>query len=258
MEDIRGKVDVNMYFSADAVEPDILEFRREIEALPEVASVEYISRDQAIADFKIRHANDNLMTQALEELPDNPLGAILNVKAKDPSNYEAIARYIDGKREGMAGSGEQLIYSVNYAKNKVIIDKLAQITAGVERVSAAILLLLLAIAVVITFNTIRLAIYVSREEIAIMRLVGANNSFVRGPFVVEGMIYGMVASLIATGLFYPATLWLRGATGGFYGGIDLFEYYLREFNQIFLILLAVGVVLGALSSWLAVRRYLKV
>lgn len=258
MEDIRGKVDVNIYFSADAAEPDILEFRRELEALPEVASVEYISRDQAIADFKLRHANDTLMTQALEELPDNPLGAILNIKAKDPSNYEAIAKYIDGKRETLAGSGEQIIYNVNYARNKIIIDKLAQITTGVERVSAAVLLVLLVIAVVITFNTIRLAIYVSREEIAIMRLVGANNSFVRGPFVVEGMIYGMVASLIATGLFYPATLWLRGATGGFYGGIDLFEYYLREFNQIFLILLGVGVLLGALSSWMAVRRYLKV
>lgn len=258
MEDIRSKVDVNIYFNADAIEPDILQFRRELEALPEVDSVEYISRDTAIAEFKLRHANDNLMTQALEELPDNPLGAILNVKAKDPSNYEAIARYIDEKREGTLRSGEQLIYSVNYAKNKVIIDKLTQITRGVERVSAAILLLLIVIAVVITFNTIRLAIYVSREEIAIMRLVGANNSFVRGPFVVEGIIYGMVAALIATGLFYPATLWLRGATGGFYGGIDLFDYYLREFNQIFLILLAVGVLLGALSSWMAVRRYLRV
>jgi cell division transport system permease protein len=258
IEDIRGKVDINIYFSADAAETEILGFRRDLEALPEVKSVEYISRDLAIEQFKLRHANDNLMMQAIEELPDNPLGAILNVKAKDPANYEAIAKYIDGKREEMAGSGEQLIYSVNYAKNKVIIDKLTKITAGVERVSAAVLLLLLSIAVVITFNTIRLAIYVSREEIAIMRLVGANNSFVRGPFIVEGMIYGMVASLISTGLFYPATLWLRGATDGFYGGIDMFGYYLREFNQIFLILLAVGVTLGALSSWLAVRRYLKV
>jgi cell division transport system permease protein len=258
MQEIRNKVDINIYFNSDVVEPDILAFRRELESLSEVNEVEYISRDQAIEQFKLRHANDNLMTQALEELPDNPLGAILNIKAEDPANYEAVAKYIDGKREEMAGTGNQLIFSVNYAKNKVVIDKLTSITNGVERVSAAILVLLIVIAIVITFNTIRLAIYISREEIAIMRLVGANNNFVRGPFVVEGIIYGMVAALISTGLFYPATLWLRSATEGFYGGIDLFVYYLTQFNQIFLILLSVGVVLGAISSWLAVRRYLKV
>jgi cell division transport system permease protein len=258
IQEVHSKVDVNIYFNSDAAEPEILSFRDELRALPEVSSVEYISRADAIARFKIRHANDNLMTQALEELPDNPLGAILNVKAKDPSNYEAIAKYIDGKRETMAGSGEQLIYSVNYARNKVVIDKLIAITKGVERVSAAILLLLIGIAIVITFNTIRLAIYVSREEIAIMRLVGANNSFVRGPFVVEGMIYGMVAALISTGLFYPATLWLRSATDSFYGGVDLYLYYLTNFIEIFFVLLSVGILLGGISSWMAVRKYLGV
>jgi cell division transport system permease protein len=121
-----------------------------------------------------------------------------------------------------------------------------------------VLLLFVAIAIVITFNTIRLAIYISREEIAVMRLVGANNSFVRGPFVIEGMMYGAVAAIIATALFYPATLWLKSATEDFYGGIDLFYYYISRLNEIFLILLGVGLFLGAVSSYLAVRKYLKV
>ncbi len=258
LNSIRDKVDINIYFTSDAVEPDILVMKREIEALPEVKEVEYISRDQAIEAFKLRHANDTLMTQALEELPDNPLGAVLNIKAKDPSQYEAIATYIQNERDKMAGSGTQAIYSVNYAKNKIIIDRLTAITNGVEKVSIAILFLLIAIAIVITFNTIRLAIYISREEIAIMRLVGANNSFVRGPFVVEGMIYGMLSAIIATGLFYPVTLWLKASTKDFYGGVDLFYYYLTNLNEIFFILLLVGIALGAVSSWLAVRRYLKV
>ena len=101
-------------------------------------------------------------------------------------------------------------------------------------------------------------LYISREEIAIMRLVGANNTFVRMPFVVEGIMYGMVAAIVSTALFYPVTLWLRGATEDFYGGIDLFRYYITNLNQIFLILLGVGVALGAISSYLAVKRYLKV
>jgi cell division transport system permease protein len=257
LEQIKNKVDINIYFNPDAGEPDIFVMKRGLEAMPEVASVEYISRDQAIENFKARHDNDYLITQALEELVDNPLGAILNIKAKDTSQYEAIAKHIKAEQDD-AGPNANLIYNVNYGKNKIVIDKLTAITKGVERVSLAVLLILIVIAVVITFNTIRLAIYVSREEIAIMRLVGANNVFVRGPFIIEGMMYGMVASVVATAFFYPATLWLKGATEDFYGGIDLFYYYIEHLNQIFLVLLLVGVALGALSSFLAVRRYLKV
>ncbi|KKU78479.1 MAG: hypothetical protein UY04_C0036G0006 [Parcubacteria group bacterium GW2011_GWA2_47_7] len=205
----------------------------------------------------ILNSNDYLMTQALDELIDNPLGAILNIKAKDTSQYEAIAKHIKSEQEA-AGPGANLIYNVNYSKNKIVIDKLTAITKGIERVSFALLLVLIGIAIVITFNTIRLAIYVSREEIAIMRLVGANNSFVRGPFVVEGIMYGIVAAIVSTALFYPVTHWLRSATENFYGGIDLFSYYIMHLNQIFMVLLVGGVFLGAVSSFLAVRRYLKV
>ena len=257
LHSIKEKVDINVYFNADTTEADIFLMKRGLEALPEVESVTYVSRDQAIQNFKDRHQNDYLMTQALDELVDNPLGAILNIKAKDTSQYEAIAQHIKSEQD-TAGPGANLIYNVNYSKNKVIIDKLTVITGGVERVAVAILFLLIGIAIVITFNTIRLAIYISREEIAIMRLVGANNMFVRGPFIVEGIMYGMVAAIVATALFYPVTLWLKSATGSFYVGIDLFDYYIANLNQIFFILLLSGVVLGAISSILAVRKYLKV
>lgn len=256
LEEIKSKVDINIYFNPDVTEQDIYVMKTNLESLPEVKSVEYISREQAIENFKTRHGNDYLMTQALEELVDNPLGAILNIRAKDTSQYEAIAKHIKSEQEA-AGQGANLVYNVNYSKNKVVIDKLTAITTGVKRVSAAVLIALIIIAIVITFNTIRLAIYVSREEIAIMRLVGANNSFVRGPFIIEGMMYGMVAAIFATGLFYPVTQWLRDATENFYGGIDLFEYYINHLNEIFSILIAGGVLLGAISSFLAVRRYLK-
>lgn len=257
LRSIKEKVDINIYFNPDAPEADIFVMKRGLESLPEIESIAYISRDEAIANFKKRHENDYLMTQALDELVDNPLGAILNVKAKDTSQYEAIASHIKNEQEE-AGPGNNIIYSVNYSKNKAVIDKLTAITTGVERVSLAVLFVLIVIAIVITFNTIRLAIYISREEIAVMRLVGANNVFVRGPFIVEGIMYGMMAAIVATALFYPVTLWLKGATNDFYGGIDLFVYYITNLNQIFLVLLGSGIGLGAIASFLAVRRYLRV
>ncbi|HEY9585441.1 MAG TPA: permease-like cell division protein FtsX [Candidatus Paceibacterota bacterium] len=257
LSQIKEKVDINIYFNPDASELDITTLRHSLETVPEVADITYTSRDEAIANFKARHQNDYSMTQALDELVDNPLGAILSIKAKDPSQYEAIAKHIQGEQDA-AGPNGNVIASVNYGKNKIIIDKLTAIIAGVERVSAALLLLLVGIAIVITFNTIRLAIYVSRDEIAVMRLVGASNTFVRGPFIVEGIMYGVVAAIIATALLYPVTLWLKGATESFYGGTDLFVYYIKNLNQILSVLLASGTALGVVSSFLAVRRYLKV
>ena len=157
---IKDKVDINIYFNPDVSETDILTLKRSLEGIPEVAKIEYISRDTAIANFKTRHENDYLMTQALDELADNPLGAILNIKAKEPSQYEAIANHIKNEQDALS-SGVNPIASVNYGKNKIVIDRLTAITAGVARVSTALLLLLIGIAIVITFNTIRLAIYIS-------------------------------------------------------------------------------------------------
>ena len=116
-----------------------------------------------------------------------------------------------------------------------------------------------ALAVLLARNGLEVTLFGrDHEEITIMRLVGANNSYVRGPFIVEGIMYGMVSSIIATALFYPATFWVKGATVDFYGGVDLYSYYIQNLNQIFFVLLLTGVALGALSSWLAVRKYLKV
>jgi len=90
-----------------------------------------------------------------------------------------------------------------------------------------------------------------------MRLVGARNYYIRGPFIVEGILYGVISALIAIALFYPITMWIRNSTKGVYEGINLFQYYVSNFAEIFLILMASGVLLGAISSYLAVRRYLK-
>jgi cell division transport system permease protein len=110
----------------------------------------------------------------------------------------------------------------------------------------------------IVFNTIRLAIYIAREEIAVMRLVGASNAYIRGPFVFEGMMYGFVSGIITLLLFYPITLWLGPKTEAFFGNINIFTYYAANFPQVFGTILGAGILLGAISSFLAVRKYLRV
>jgi cell division transport system permease protein len=256
LEQIRDKVDVNVYFVTTAPEEEILSLKQSVEALPEVAFAEYVSRDEAIERFRVRHQNDQLTLQALEELDENPLGANLNIKAKETSQYEGIAKFLES--ESALASGEQpIIDKVNYAQNKAAIDKLTTIIDSLETFGFIITIILIVVSVIITFNTIRLAIYTSREEISVMRLVGASNMYIRGPFVFEGIMYGVLSAIITLIMFYPITIWLSPVTEGFFSNVNLASYYINNFAEIFLIILGTGVALGAISSYLAVKKYLK-
>lgn len=254
---LRDKVDVNVYFVTNAAEEDILSVKSSLEALPEVERVEYVTREDVVAEFRKRHENDQLVLQALDELDDNPLGAVLNVKAKEPSQYESVANYLETSN-AVAADGTPVIDKVNYFQNKTAIEKLSSLIASSERLGLGITFILVILSVLITFNTIRLAIYTARDEIAVMRLVGASNTYVRGPFVVEGIIAGLSAGIIALALFYPLALWLGPVTESFFSGINIFEYYMANFLEVAGIILGGGIILGALSSFLAVKKYLKV
>lgn len=256
---LQQKVDVNVYFTTEAQEEEILALKSSLEELPEVASVEYVSRDEALQQFQQRHSDDQLIIQALDELDENPLSAHFNIRAQDTSQYESIATFLERQSEtALAAGGSQLIDKVNYFQNRVAIDRLSDIISSIDTLSIATFLVFAIISILIIFNTIRLAIYTSRDEISVMRLVGASNTYIRGPFVIEGIMYGVVSAIAALVIFYPVTLWIGPFTEQFFGTTNLFDYYVNNFGQMFVILVLVGAGLGALSSYLAVRKYLKV
>lgn len=258
LDQIKEKVDINVYFVTTAGENEILAMKKSLEQLPEVMPpVVYVTKEDALADFKKRHENDEFTLQALEELGENPLGATLNIKAKDPSQYESIARFIESKRTANVGT-DSIIDKVNYYQNKDAIDRLTKIINSANNLGLILTLFLVAISVLITFNTIRLVIYMSRDEISVMRLVGASDRYIRGPFFVAGAIYGFVSAIITLIVFYPITLWLGGKTADFFVGLNIFHYYLSNFGQIFLIIIGSGIAIGSISSYLAVRKYLRV
>ncbi len=256
LEIIKDKVDIRVTFVSSAQEEDITRLKDTLEKLPEVEYVIYTSKEGALEKFTERHKDDQLILQALEELGENPLGASLNIKAKDPQQYEGIALFL---QEGDLASqgGTSIIDKINFSQNKPAIDRLSNIIAASERSAFVITLVLVIISVLITLNTIRLIIYISREEISVMKLVGASPSYIKGPFIVGGILYGFFAALLVMIIFFPVTVWLGDATGEFFVGLNVYDYYLSNFWQIALIVFASGVAIGAISSYLAVRRYLR-
>ncbi|MEZ4114155.1 MAG: permease-like cell division protein FtsX [Candidatus Paceibacterota bacterium] len=255
LSQLQDKVDVTVFFTVGASESEILGIKTQLEQLPEVANVEYISSDQALTNFRERHSTDYLTLQALEELDENPLGATLNIEAIETSEYEQIANFLESG-DALASNQRVIIDKVNYFQNKLVIDRLISITEGAKRLGLGITVVLILISVVITFNTLRLNIYIAREEIGVMRVVGAENHYIRGPFMIEGMIYGIVSAFITMVIFYPISLWL-GANMSDFLGINLNTYYLSNFFQLFVITLVFGILLGVISSFLATRAYLK-
>lgn len=257
LSSIRDKVDVNVYFVTNAAETDIIAYQRQLAEVPDVEKVTYTSREEALQAFRERHEGDELTLQALEELGENPLGASLAIKAKDPSDYAGIVDFLtDNPATGPDGSS--LIERVNYFQNKVVIDRLTSAMAATEQAGLIVVLLFALASATIAYATVRLAIYTSRDEIGVMRLMGAGNTFIRGPFVIAAVLAGALAALIILILFYPIAWYAGQALTSFLGGFSVFTYYTDHFAYFFFVLMGTGVLLGALASWFAVRRYLKV
>lgn len=253
---IEDKVDINVYFIPEAAEMDILSVKSAIEELPEVDFVSYVSKDIALENFRERHKNDQKTLEALDELDTNPLGAVLNIKAKEPSQYEGVATFLE--QNYPIGDGVSIVEKVNYFQNKQAIDQLGQIIDAGEKLGAIVTIIFIIISILITLNTIRLAMFISKDEINVMKLVGASSNFITGPFLVTGAMYGIVSSVITLIIFWPVTFWLGPITERFFVETNIFEYYITSFGEMFLIIVGSGIFIGSISSYLAIKRYLRI
>lgn len=249
---LEQKVDISVYFNLDAKEQDILALKSKLENLEEVKNVEYVSAAQALEIFKKRHSGDKILLKSIEELGNNPLEASLNVLAKDASNYETVASFLSQNQLG------NIISKINYAENKFVIERLGNIISVLRQSGLAASLILAFIAFLVAFNTVRLAIYSSREEITIMKLVGASNWFVRGPFIVEGVLHGAVSSVFAFMIIVSGVATLGPKLFNFLPEINLVNYLGNNFWQLLFFQTLGGIILGIFSSWMAVRKYLRV
>lgn len=254
---ISKKVDVSVYFVTTASESDILAVKDQLQKLPQVQSISYTSANDALAAFRDRHANDQLTLQALNELGGNPLDASLEIQAKDPSQYESIVKFLEAS-PALSSDGTSIVDRINYAQNKEIIDRLTLAIRATREVGFAVIILFALASILIAFATIRLAIYTAKDEISVMRLVGASNIYIQGPFIVAGVITGVIAASIVLALLGPATWYASTKTAGWFGGFSLATYYADSFPFVFAVIMLSGIVLGAVASVLAIHRYLKV
>jgi len=249
---LRDKIDISVYFKNEVLEDDIFKLQRSLESLSEVKEVEYISRTEALQLFQERHKEDETISQALEVLSDNPLSASLNIKAQDPRDYPVIVAYLNNENLNT------MVDQVTYNQNQLVINRLANIVDTAGRIGIALTVILSIVAIVVTFNTITLTIYSMRDEIGVMRLVGAANRFIRGPYIVQGMLYGISAAILSLILMMPFISVATPYVKVLMPEMNLSEYFYGNFLSLLGYQALFGISLGIISSVIAVRRYLKI
>lgn len=248
---LEDKIDVSVYFNLGVSEEQILSVRDSLIGLSQVKNVEYVSTEEALNSFKEKHKDNQVLMQSLQELDNNPLEAALNIKAQVTSQYASIVDFLDQEEY------QEIIDKVNYQENRTVIARLSSITTTVRQVGFVILLILAILAILVTFNTVRLTIYSARKEIKVMKLVGASNWFIRGPFIVEGAIYGVIAVALTLAIVAPLLWYFSPRITGYLPGTDLFYFFQTNFLTLLLVQLIVGILMGTVSSLVAVRRYLE-
>jgi len=254
---IKNKVDIKIYFKLDATDNQINDVLQKMQNLPEVASTSLITSEEALIDFQNKHANDPVTLEALKQIEGNPFAAVLTVIAKDTNSYESISNTLNDA-SGFLGDDYNSIDKINYFELKPTIDRLNNIIKWVNAAGYWITVVFIIISSLIIFNTIRLSIFIFKEEISVMKLVGASNMYIRGPFLVESSIYALISTILAMILFLPITYWVAQKTIVFFSGLDIFKYYLDNFFSLFVLLLVVSFVLSSISSLLAIRKYLRI
>lgn len=248
---LKDKIDIVVYFKTNTAEDQILSIKQSLESLPEVKEIEYVSKEQALQDFKEKHAGEQSVIGAVDTVGGNPFEASLNIRAFSPDQYAKIDESLNSE------VFDKYISNKSFDENQVAIDRLVAIIDYVNRGGLALTIIMAVIAGLIVFNTIRLAIYSSRDEIGIMRAVGASNALVRGPFIVDGIIVGVLAAILSVLFVIPVVSFLSPHLAKFIPGSDLSSYFYSSLFSILGLQVLFGAGIGILSSFMAIRRYLK-
>lgn len=246
------KVGISVYFKQDTSAEDISALKEEVAQKPGVTKVVYVSKEEALEKFKQNHLGDDIILKTLEIVGDNPLAAEIKITADSDSSYKSVAEFLAGEENSA------IIQRMSYQKTEEIIKKLFAITREVKKIGLIMGLFFGLIVVVIVFSTVRLSIHTLREEIGVMKLVGASNWMVRGPFMVQGILCGSIAAVISLILTIVTTYFATPSVVTITGGFSLFGYFSSNLWAVLAIQILGGIGMGIIFNALAVKKYLKV
>lgn len=248
------RIEVSVYFLPATSEDRIKNAAGYLQGLPQVRDVEIITADEALGRFTERHAADEAILQSLDAVGGNPFGPTLVIKAHTADDFPFILSALDNPQF------RNDIREKDFSSYEDIIERIRLTTNRVQMFGLALSAVFLLIAVLIVFNTVRIGIFIHREEIGIMKLVGATNAFVRAPFLIECVLYAALAVGLVAAVAYPTVAAMEPRLSAFFGGesIGLLDYFIANWYWIFGAQFVSLTLINMLATGIAMRKYLKV
>jgi cell division transport system permease protein len=258
LRSIEQKVDLSVTFRPEATPEQISAVARDIEARGDVEQVEVITSEAALELFRSRNVDKPFLEEALKELETNPLPAGMFITATEPRFYQTIAHYAASERF------DTVIAEVHYEDSRAVIERLISIITTIKNFGFTATIIFAGLAILIMFNTVRLAIYSFREEIDIMHLVGASRWFIRGPFLFESVLVALIAVALSMAVVYPSLRTVMPQLQSFFfdsqqaQSFNLYEFAVSNWLRVLGLQAAFGISLATISSLIALQRYLRV
>jgi cell division transport system permease protein len=255
VESINQKLNLVVYFTDKPTESDLDFLAKEVSRLEHVDAVKYIDKDTAATRFQSLDVDKRLKDIATKQ---NRLPRSFEISLDNPANTATVEQFFQ--------SGEHSVWveDTSFNRNQAKVDRLTRITKFIRIGGIAFSVIFVLISILIIYNTIRLTIFTRRDEIEIMKLVGASISFIRWPFLIEGMLYGLIATMISTVLIYTAFYLVSPSVSSYFGAdISALKGSLISFVNanlwiIVLLELGIGMIITSVSSIFAMKKYLRV
>lgn len=248
---LERRIDVSVYFKEGTPKEEIFRLKEALSRVSEVKNVEFVSKEAALTQFSQRHKDNEVLLGALEELGTNPFLASLNIQTSEPNQYARLTNNLQSSQFS------DIIAKIDFFDRKPVIERLNSIILSINSVTAIVVVILAMGAAAIIFNQIRASIEASKEEIEIMRLVGASNWFIRGPFLIQGVLAGLFAVAITDLILSISLYFLAPKLEVLLPGLDLFSYFISNISLILLLQFLAALTLGVISAFIATRIYLK-
>lgn len=248
---LEKRIDIVAYLRDEASDEQINSIKRMLSNRSDVLEVEYISKEEAYNRWQLRYRDNEKIRNAVTA-DNNPLPRSLEIKTKKTEDLEEVARVLEDRNYSI------IIRELSYSKNRDTINRLIRITSFIKIAGWSLSAIFILISILVIYNTIRLTIFARSDEIEIMKLVGASDWYVRGPFIAEGIAYGIMAMIVASILLFAAFQIVMPQAKQYLGEFDLGGGYLGiNFGLVVAVQLAVGVILGFACSYGAIKRYLN-
>ena len=257
LQSINDRVDVSVYIDRDARQNKVQELKAKVERLSTAKQVTYLTAEQVRKEFAQQHKTDSSTLTSLNTATD-VFPQLLRIKLKDINKVDQLKKFLNTDSTAQSIMSKTRKNSIEEGNGGEIVRRIGSWVAFAAQAGAVLAAIFVVLSMLIVFNTIRMAIFSRKEEIQMMKLIGADRRFIRGPFIVEATVYGFIAAIFATGLGMLLLMFGGPALQNFGIVVAPTTQYMMTYGVFaLLVMIMIGACIGTISSLLATQKYLK-